>query len=85
MKATSLIVLGVTLATTVTIAGDRPRLVLAGSHEWLNSDTCSVADTVQVPDELGFGIADQCALERLMKERLRKSPIDLGPAPARRI
>lgn len=85
MKATSLLVLGAAFAVTAALAGDQPRTMLVGSHDWLQSDKCSVADTVKVPDELGFDIFDQCALERHMKEQLRKGPIDLGPAPARGI
>ncbi|MBL8158004.1 hypothetical protein JNK62_00510 [bacterium] len=85
MKATSLLVLGAALVATAALAGDQPRTMLVGSHDWLQSDTCSVADTVTVPDEFGFEITDQCALERHMKEQLRKGPVDLGPAPARGI
>lgn len=80
IKATTLIVLG---AIASTLSGDQTRTMMVGSHDWQKSDTCSVADTVTVPDELGFDITDQCALEHHMKERLRKGPIDLGPAPAR--
>ena len=74
MRIKTLLVMGVIAVSSAVLAGDR-QWQLVGDATWLKSTECSVANTIINPD-VGI-IADQCELERMLKERLRQGPIEL--------
>ncbi len=60
------------------LSGDGKNLVAVGEPVWMHTAGCSFTEKSNLGDEL---LAMQCALEFDLKARLRKGPINLGPAP----